>query len=167
MTEADYLTYIGAFTGAIGALTGIVGAVAGVIAYRRTNQIKALELQLELRKEITTLHHQVADLAPLLLKAKTSRERASAAMGTPHSGAFGEWLTRWTADCAALATLRSELPDANANLGTASLLQLTETLALTHSLSSRAEALRTKYQGSFAADDTDREHIRAKNERPG
>jgi len=167
VTESDYLAYFGAFTGAVGAVTGIVGAVAGVIAYRRTNQIKALELQLELRKATSTLHHQVGDLEPLLLKAKKSRERVSAAMGTYRSGAFDEWLTGWTADFAALETLRSELPDANANLGTASLSQLTETLAVTHALSSRAEALQTKYQDSFAADDKSREHIRAKYQRPG
>ncbi|WP_157058448.1 hypothetical protein [Azoarcus sp. CIB] len=46
MTDSDLLAYVGAITGVIGAITGIAGAVMGYFSYRKTNEIKALELRL-------------------------------------------------------------------------------------------------------------------------
>lgn len=50
MADPDLLGYTGAITGVIGAISGIAGSVLGYIAYRRSDQLKALDLRLELRK---------------------------------------------------------------------------------------------------------------------
>jgi hypothetical protein len=43
---------LGSVTGIIGAITGPAGCILGVLSYRRSQQIKALYLRLELRKRV-------------------------------------------------------------------------------------------------------------------
>ena len=85
------LALIGAVTGVLGAVTGIAGFVLGVIGYRRSNQIKALDLRLELRKRRADLQLMLDDLAPLLHRAQGSRGAVLAATGLARSGAHEVW----------------------------------------------------------------------------
>ena len=55
MPDPASLSIIGAVTGLIGGITGIAGLVVGYIGYRRSQQIKALDLRLELRKQVSDL----------------------------------------------------------------------------------------------------------------
>src|SRR6266508_6461106 len=55
MPDPASLSIIRAVTGLIGGITGIAGLVVGYIGYRRSQQIKALDLRLELRKQVSDL----------------------------------------------------------------------------------------------------------------
>jgi hypothetical protein len=161
MSEPGWLSYTGAITGVIGAVTGIAGAIMGYISYRHSEQLKALDLRLELRKTEADLRSAVQELPSLLERAKKSRDRVTAATGLRGSGALQQWTSDWEADLAAVRALEGELPDANANHISAKHSELESKLVAVHALASRAERLRDKYQEGLAADDREREHIRA------
>lgn len=100
MSESDWLSFTGAITGVIGAITGIAGAVMGYIGYRRTEQLKALDLRLELRKSENTLRADVQDLAVLLEQTKKSHTAVASAIGQLGSGALKQWLDQLDTDVA-------------------------------------------------------------------
>ncbi len=73
MPDPASLSIIGAVTGIIGAIAGIAGFVLGYISYRRSQQIKALDLRLELRKQVSDLRAMVEELPDLLPRSWESR----------------------------------------------------------------------------------------------
>lgn len=58
MSDGELLSYVVAVTGVVGAVTGIAGAVMGFISYRRSKEMKTLDLRLELMKLLTQLFHE-------------------------------------------------------------------------------------------------------------
>jgi hypothetical protein len=80
MTGSDW-------TGYVGMVTGLIGATMGFIAYRRSNQIKALDLRIQLRKDLTSGHESIATLRDLTNRADRSRRHIQAARGLTGSGA--------------------------------------------------------------------------------
>lgn len=105
MPNQVWLTYIGAIGGLIGAFTGIGGLVLAILAFRRTGQIKALDLRLDLRLCERSLRSDANDIVHLLEGAKTSHTRFGAARGTYHSGAMQCWLDEWAIDLASAKSL--------------------------------------------------------------
>jgi hypothetical protein len=158
---SDWLAYIGAIGGLIGSATGIAGAVMGYISYRRSEEIKALDLRLELRKAENTLRTAVAELLPLLDSAKMSRTGVAAASGLHESGAMVQWLGEWDADLAAARSLKAGVPGANADYAALTHADLEAKLIAVHALEIRAAQLRDKYRAALADDDKRREQIRA------
>lgn len=63
MTDTNWLGYAGAVIGVIGAIRGIAGAMLAFIAYRCSNQLKALDLRLEPRKNAPSLVAEANELA--------------------------------------------------------------------------------------------------------
>lgn len=52
MLDPSTDSYVGMVTGVIGAVTGVAGGILGYIGYRKTNEIKSLDLRIELKKEL-------------------------------------------------------------------------------------------------------------------
>lgn len=161
MSEPAWLIYTGAITGVIGAVTGIAGAIMGYISYRHSEKLKALDLRLELRKAEADLRSAVQELPSHLEHARKSRTAIAAATGRHGSGAFQHWINGWEADLAAVRSFEGELPDANADYTSAKHSELESKLVVVHILGSRAARLRDKYLDALAADDKEREHLRA------
>ena len=82
MSDQNWLAYTGAIAGIIGAITGVAGAFLALLAFRRTGQLKALDLRLELRRTESTLQSDIHDLVSLLQNAKASRTRRPSAVFT-------------------------------------------------------------------------------------
>lgn len=155
------LSIIGAVTGIVGAITGLAGLVLGWINHRRVQQIKALDLRLELRKQVSDVRAVVAALPDLLERSQASRSAVLAAIGLSQSGAFESWKAAWESDLKAARALASEVPDAAETYKRLRQQNLETKLVEVHAVATKAAALRDKYLTALASDDKEREHIRA------
>lgn len=140
---------------------GIVGTISGCLAYRRTGQLKALDLRLELRRADSELRSFVLALAARLDYAKRSRERISAATGGAHSGAMQKWLAEFEVDVASLGKMEEALPQPEENYRSDSTEKIEYMLVMRHKSMIEARSLSVKYEASIAQDDKGRESIRA------
>ena len=161
MSDPNWLIYLGATTGVIGAVTGIAGAVMGYISYRRSGEMKALDLRLELRRAQVDYCAPVRELPALLERAKASRTAVSAATGMLGSGALQHWSSEWEKDEALASTWVGELPSTDANRASAGHQELESELVQVHEQHGHAVRLRDKYLASLAEDDHQRDHIKA------
>jgi len=160
MTPA-WLTYVGAITGIVGAITGIAGAVMGYVGYRRSSQLKALDLRLELRKSESDVGDLLRALPELVGTAKQSRLAVATANGSANTGAMEAWNGQIEGDLSAISGLHSTLAvpaDEHASLTP---FQLESKLVEVHALHAKARQFEQKYRGALAADDKERDNIRA------
>ena len=161
MSDPAWLIYAGVVTGTVGAITGIAGVTMGYISYRRSGQMKALDLRLELRKAVNDLRSSVQSLLPLLERAKKSHTAVAAAIGHLGSGALQQWLSDWEVDISAAKLLEYEVPYLRANYENFAHSELERRLVDVHNVQSKATRLSEKYHAILAADDKEREQIRA------
>ncbi len=161
MSEPSWLAYTGAVAGIIGAVTGITGAVLAYFAFRRTDQHKALDLRLELRKTESTLRSDIHDLIPLLERAKASRTRLASAQGNYDSGATKHWISQWETDLAEANSLVAESSVLDIDCSGFSQTNLEARLIIVHKLEHQVFQFTNKYRDSLAADDTGREQLQA------
>ena len=160
MSDQNWLAYTGAIAGIIGAITGVAGAFLALLAFRRTGQLKALDLRLELRRTESTLQSDIHDLVSLLQNAKASRTRLAAAQGNYHSGATTHWLSQWDTDFAAANSLVEGASVLDIDCSAFSQAELEARLITIHKLQRQVAQLAGKYQSSLAADDTGRAQLR-------
>jgi hypothetical protein len=104
---------LGTVTGIIGAITGPAGCVIGWISYRRSKQIKTLDLRLELRKQVSSVRADIEALPALLERALLSRSAVRAAVGSgQQSSANLIWKAELENDLKAVQALMCEQPNA-------------------------------------------------------
>jgi len=159
VSEPTWISSAAVITGIIGAVTGIVGAILGYVGYWRTEQLKALDLRVELRKLLADLHSRVSEFPELLELAKRSRTRVASATGMYQSGAMQKWLTDWDSDQMLELDLRAQLPDAGQSFTSASQAELEANLIRLHALKTQVVGLHDKYKASLATDDRQRDHL--------
>jgi len=159
MSEPQWMAYAGVVSGLVGAATGIGGAVMGWIAYRRSNQIKALDMRLEMRKAVNGVEQIVGELNELLPFANESRKRVMAARGLHGSGAMKVWEEQFRKDHASFRELAARKPSAEA-LGDLKPEGLETQLAEAHKLLLALTTLVNKYSASVAEDDQHRAELR-------
>lgn len=160
MSNLDMLSYTGAITGIIGAVTGIAGAIMGYVGYRRSMEIKALDLRIELRKSISDLSDEIQDLPNILDQAKRSRTAVAAATGRYKSGAMQHWLAQWEADQKSLETFDIGFNELNINHFQDDHATLEASLIEAHSLLTSVRRMRHKCEIGIESDDRERDHIR-------
>jgi len=159
MADADLLSYIGAVGGIVGAFTGIAGAVIAYVSYKKTEQLKVLDLRIELGKTVVSLIEEVDELPRLLEYAKKSRLAVAAATGMSKSGATEQWGRQWQADEKSLASLQSEIEELNANHGICTTKELEEAIIAAHLLQKTVTRIRQSYEQYLAEDDKNRDGI--------
>jgi hypothetical protein len=155
------LTIIGSV---VGATTGPAGLVLGWISYRRSQQNKALDLRLDLRKQVVDLRAVVEALPNLLQGALASRSAVLAARGLSRSGAFESYKAEWKSDLKAAHDLLREVrevPNADETYQRSKHRELETKLVEVHALATKAKGLRDKYEAALASDEKEREQIRA------
>lgn len=136
------LGIIGAVTGIVGAITGLAGLVLGWINYRRFQQIKALDLRLELRKQVSDVRAVVEALPDVLERSRASHIAVLAAMGVSRSGASESWKAAWESDLKAAQGLACEVPDADETYQRSKHQNLETKLVEIHALATKAAGLR-------------------------
>ena len=161
MSGESWLAYTGAIAGIVGAVTGIAGAVLAAFALRRTGQLKALDLRLELRRAESSLQSAIYDLVPLLDSAKTSRTRLAAAQGCYQSGATTHWLSEWDIDLADANSLAEGASVLDIDCSRFSQAELEARLITVHKLQGQVAKLSGKYKSSLAVDESGREQLHA------
>ena len=153
---------IGTVTGIVGAITGPAGCVIGWISYRRSQQIKTLDLRLELRKQVSGVRVDIEALPALFERARASRIAVRSAMGRgQQSGDNLIWNAELENDLKTVQALACELPDAKETYQRSKPQKLENKLVEVHALAAKAAQLRNKYETALASDDKDRDHIRA------
>ena len=154
MADSSWLSIFGAVTGAIGALSGSIGALLGYRGYRRAQDVKALDLRLKLRKDVSDARALVARLQNLLPEARKSREGALAAAGIVGGRRWDLWLQELNADLGTVGSLHLELHRSHNDHGaTTDHAQLESSLVSIHRFTGRANQLREKYEGELKKDD--------------
>ena len=159
MADPELLGYTGAVTGVIGAITGIAGSVFGYIAYRRSDQLKALDLRLELRKNSSSIFAEANELLTLLDYAKGSKSAVAAGTGMYKSGATEKWIGDCDEDIAKIKVLMEVLPNPDDQHLDLSPTDLETKLVEVHSLQDSVSRFRKKYDDSIAIDDKVRAQI--------
>jgi len=152
---------VAAVTGIIGAITGPVGCLIGLVSYRRSQQIKALDLRLELRKHVSDIRADIEALPALMEGAQASRTAVLAAMGVLQSGASEIWKAALETDLKTVHALARELPDADETYQRSKPKKLENKLVEVHTLAVKVARLRDKYETALASDDKERDRIRA------
>ena len=159
MADPVWLGYAGVITGVIGAVTGAAGSVLGYIAYRRSDQLKALDLRLELRKNVTLMISDASELLPHFEQAKKSKLAVAAAAGMYQSGATEKWVSEYESDKATATALIAKLHSADESYTQLSPSNLESKLVEIHTQQDVISRLRKKYDESIAVDDRDRSQI--------
>ena len=151
-------------TGIIGAVTGISGAIMGYVSYRKSNEIKSLDLRLELRKSINNFNSSLSQAEELLPYANKSRERVASATGKLRSGAMQVWKDQYENDLSALNYFSEKSKILNKEYETFSPKDLEAELVNLHKLQNQLNELKNKYDNAVKDDDKEREHIRNRHE---
>lgn len=167
MSAPQWMPYVGVITGVLGTATGIAGTVMGWIAYRRSNQMKSLDLRLEVRKALNEVDQLAKTVNELLPTVKRSKAAIMNARGLFHSGAMKAWDEQFSKDAAVASQLTAAMPSA-ADLEKLNPEQLEAKAASVHKLSTELSALLTKLEASMAEDDRQRAALQqaAQNIRP-
>lgn len=147
------------WTGYVGVVTGVAGMVMGFRGYQRSNQIKALDLRLELRKGLGDSHLALSSLRDLIDYADRSRQAVLAATGMIRSGNQVAWEQAVAADRARIDTLASSLRSEVADYAELSAEQIESEIVSAHRIRTELDALVTRYRGEIAADDRTRERL--------
>jgi hypothetical protein len=153
MADPVWLGYAGAITGGVGAVTGIAGSVLGYIAYRRSDQLKALDLRLELRKNVASLIADASELLPLLEYAQKSKLAVAAAMGMYKSGATEMWVSEYEVDKTTTTSLIEKLPNSVEEYAELLPTELESKIVEIHIQQDSVSRLRKKYEESLTKDD--------------
>ena len=159
MADSDFLSWTGAITGGIGSVTGIIGLIISIVSYRRSVQMKALDLRIELRKAEGDLHELRQELSVLFDQVAQSRNRITAATG--QAGAFKQWQEEFERYRSEFTQLSAELPDAGTAYEELSYSDLESRLIAAHKIKSKFSYFLEKCCASSAADDKEREQIRS------
>jgi hypothetical protein len=161
MDTPAWLPYVGVVTGTIGTITGTVGAVLGYKGYRRSQEMKALDLRLTLRKAEVDYRRTVEELPELLRRARASRAEVLGAQGNSKSGAFEAWVEQWQEDLKRAEAMLAALPTAPSDYQGVSYRDLETRLVTLHRERRLADGLRDKYREHLAWDAKQVEEIRA------
>lgn len=164
MTNADILAYTGAIAGVVGAATGIAGAILGYIGFKRSAEIKALDLRIELRKAIAVLFEELQELPNVHSHAKKSHTAVAAATGSFYSGAMERWTAQWEADQKSIEAFDLGFADLNVDHSHDDYAKLEAGLVDAHSLLTGVQRLRARLEASVASDDRQRSQLREDRE---
>jgi hypothetical protein len=162
MSDAGgWLSYVGAVTGIVGMITGLAGARLGYLGYRRSGQMKALELRIELKKAENAAREILDQLPVLIDRAQASRTSVFVAAGAFGSGNMVAWVKECEKDRIEVAALLKDLPVAGDDNRTLSPDELESRLVSIDALKGKALRIRDKCQGTMAADEKSRERLQA------
>jgi tetrahydromethanopterin S-methyltransferase subunit H len=152
MTASDW-------TGVVGAVTGFIGLVVSVSAYRKSNQIKSLDMRIELRKVIGESHESLTNLRSLIDYAAGSRRGILAATGRVRSGAMQHWEQALAADRAEIDRITAALRSEDGDFAALPTDNLEAELVAAYRLKARLSTLVEKYRAEVTADNESRRQL--------
>jgi hypothetical protein len=164
VSDPIWISIIGATTGIIGAITGIAGAIMGYISYQRTEELKSLDLRIELKRAETDIQLIVNELPSQIEFAKRSRQAVLSATGQLRSGIATQLESQWENDLAEAQKMVEKLPISETDYSSFSQNELEKMLVQVHKETRQATLLKEKYDAEVAKDDKERDRIRAQHD---
>ncbi len=145
MTEIDWPDYVGVVSGVIGMITGSFGAIIGYKSYKKSNEIKALDLRLELRKKISDFEAAYHHLENLLPEANRAMLANLSARNMLNSSFKDKWDLEYENDMNDLDLISESMPDSDLDYTNYSTGKLETELVNIHQLLNSVEDLKRKY----------------------
>lgn len=147
------------WTGYVGVVTGVAGMVMGFLGYRRSNDIKALDLRLELRKGLADAHLTASTVSTLVDSADRSRQSVLAATGRYQSGIRVAWEASVATDRTDIERLVTSLRDQTADFTEMPAEALEAEIVAVHRIKAALDSLASKYRDELAKDDRERARL--------
>ena len=153
----DPLALFGAVTGGVGMITGAIGSILAVKAYRRAAKDKALDLRVQLHKEVRELTLECRALPAAIALGVRSRQAVMAATG--RTGALDVFMKESEVD----SKRSAEMPQQLVGIGDLSepddVTALERRLVEVHGLRVELSQLKSKYRSAMDQDDAARDRI--------
>ncbi|CAK2014865.1 DNA repair protein [Vibrio crassostreae] len=165
MSEINWIDYIGIVLGLIGTATGCTGALISYKNYKKVQQVKSLDLRIELRRTVNEVRALLIETENLLPRAYKSRLSVHSAKGILCSGFTAKWQAEHTKDRQSLESIKERFNRAEHNLNTDSYETLEQKLDAIEQLKLGVLPIVTKYQEALKEDDKVRERIRDQHEK--
>lgn len=143
---------IGAGAGIIGAITGIAGAIFGYKGYKRSKDVRSLDIRLELRKDVNALDQDLIRLTDLIVESHQSKQRRASADGWFRSGAMEKWTQDVKNDQEKIEELKRLSPKKSVNFDLLNEKQLEAKLVEVHDLQLTITTMLKKYEDSLSDD---------------
>jgi len=161
MSDPHWTSYVGMASGIFGALAGIAGAIMGYIGYRKSKDIKSLDLRLELRKAVVELQASYSELDGLIDRSHRSRTIVAAARGRHGTGEMDEWNRNVEIDRATIAQLSDAIPNEGEEFKNLNTEELESKLVDIHKTQGEVNQIRDRYNAAMIEDDRQRDHLRS------
>ena len=151
-TQHDWLDYASAIGSVIGIITGLVGLGFAIAAFRRTKDLKVLDLRVELKKADACLRLSGKELPDLIGRADQSHQHSLAADGLGLSGAWELWKRQVEEDTKRTQEILALLPADVKSYANLEAGALENQLIASHALQLRIDRLTEKYAKTLADD---------------
>jgi hypothetical protein len=148
------------WTSYVGMATGIAGAIMGFVSYRKSSQIKKLDLRIELRRAATDIHFDYKELLRKMEKGNKSRQAVAPAINAFNSGMMKKWNEDYESDQTVTKEIAKELPDDGINYDHLDDKGLEAKLIEIHRISKKIQTISERYVEAMAWDDQQRLQLR-------
>ena len=149
MSGPNWMSYVGMITGLIGTATGIAGALVGYASYKKTKQIKSLDLRLELKREVVNARSSYSELCQLMEKADGQRKRTASLTGNFQSSWIDKWKKKLEDDKNRIKELEKTLPDDKQEYGHLSAKELESALVKIHEINAAFQSTSKSYAEAY------------------
>ena len=139
------------WTGIVGIVFGAYGAWTGHRGYKRANEIKALDVRLELRKALSDAHGSLSELRDLIAKSERERPGINAMIGR-NGGAVTAWERAIQTDKDQIDVIAQPLRSLEADFAILTPEQMERDIIATHSAKRSLGVLIEKYKSELAWD---------------
>ncbi|RJP81237.1 MAG: hypothetical protein C4522_05760 [Desulfobacteraceae bacterium] len=159
MPISEWFNEIALGSGLIGSFTGIAGAIVSYKSYKKVNQIKVLDLRIELKRSIADALSDFNKLLEQMETSNQSRIRLNATRGLTDSSIMKKWKDNYNMDQKAVNSIRPELPNEHDEYDKLNPEGLEIKLIEIHKLNKKIQNLYQKYTSALAADEESRRQI--------
>ena len=159
MPDPHWTSYVGMATGILGTITGVAGAILGYISYRKSTQIKKLDLRIELKRAVTDLNFEYAELIRQRKEGNRSRKAVAAPLGLSNSSMMKKWNEEFASDEAAINNIAKDIPNEDINYELLEDIELEEKLIDVHRINKKIQTFSKKYADAMVWDNKKREEI--------
>jgi hypothetical protein len=144
-------------------LTGIFGAVMGYKGYRQSSQIKALDMRLELQRDLSEVRESIPTLRGLMTSCISSRKASMAARGISMPGVMGALEKAVQDDRETVQTIAASIRSEGSDFTALSESQLEAELVAVHKIKTNLATLTAKYRRELEADEAAKRQLAQQN----
>ncbi len=153
MAAPDWVSYTGM-------LTGLAGAVVAILAFKRSGEIKSLDLRVSCKKDIVELDELIDSLRSTFEKSKESRPRILSAIGKFRSGSMVVWQQQVDADMNTIQELLNRRDTIQPKIDQTDPVRLEALLVNVHEIKVKVISLLDKYENELKKDEIESNRLK-------